>query len=161
MPQKQLEPPTGIRFRQLSASLTDSTCGVTEDEDIRCWGGRVAKKQHTHHPGRYIQVSVGRGVSMCAITVRQINNSAFQYLHILSFDYRVSFVYSVREPEQAEDHALQCFGPLQSISKADPGREWAEVVVGYLAACAVDMYSNLRCWGIGGAQKPPSDIVIA
>lgn len=160
MPQKQLEPPEGIRFRQLSASLTDSTCGVTEDEDIRCWGGRVSKKQHAHHPGRYAQVSVGRGESMCAITVRQFNISGMKCQQLLSLI--VAFCScSVREPEQAEDHALQCFGPLQSISKADTEREWAEVVVGYLAACAVDMYSNLRCWGIGGAQKSPSDIVIA
>lgn len=126
---KQLEPPQGIRFRQISASLSDSTCGVTEAEDVRCWGNRNPKFQHTHHPGRYLQVSVGRAASMCTIT--------------------------------ADNHTLHCFGSLQSVNKADSTREWAEVVVGYLAMCAVDMYSNLRCWGMGGAVRAPSDIVIA
>lgn len=68
--QNQLTPPQGIQFRQVSASLSETTCGVAEDESIQCWGGRSNRKSLPTHDGRFLQVSAGSvDGSICAITV--------------------------------------------------------------------------------------------
>lgn len=121
-----------VEFMQISVGY-EFACGISYPAgDLYCWGeaSRLKSLLHGVLPGPFKQVSVGK-IGACAI--------------------------------RADDEKLQCYGtPLQTRMKLNPPPEWVkfdQIKVGPLAVCAVDLDSQLYCWG--GGQMPSREIIVA
>jgi hypothetical protein len=119
-------------FKQISVGF-EFACGISYVEgDLICWGEFKRVKNLLRHAvkGPFKQVSVGK-LGVCAI--------------------------------RAEDGSLQCFGQaLDSRMALNPPPEdthFDQIKVGFLQMCAVDLDSQLYCWG--GQAKSSYDIVVA
>lgn len=121
-----------VEFKQISVGY-EFACGISYIEGyLHCWGEfkRVKDMLRNGVKGPFKQVSVGK-LGVCAI--------------------------------RADDDSLHCFGKsIQSrlaISPPSYGTGFDQVKVGFLQMCAVDLDSQLQCWG--GQAKDSYDLVVA
>lgn len=110
---------------------------------MHCWGHR---RHHLQNPDRY-PPKFAKG----------------PFKQVAAGELGVCALHDSRDHGSDTPHRLQCWGDANGMEEQDRAREFDQVTVSKLYGCAVDMNSEVHCWGKApvSALRIPKDLVVA
>ena len=157
------------RFTAIAATL-ETTCGLTQDDGILCWGDMLAappqNAQYTSLSGgaNHYCALTAAGEAVCWGDNREGQTTALPgpYTAISAGHFHTCGILS--------DSTAQCWGRDHEGQSSPPNTRFRQISAGWSHTCGITQRGTIACWGCAGkigtkdapsACRPPSGAFIA